>query len=588
MTVNTLIGQYLVDGYAEGAVVYSDTPLSFWGGVDPKTAIVTDQHHPLCGCSIAGNILAIPRGRGSSSGSGVLLELILTGRAPAALIFQDHEEILTLGAIVATVIFNRSIPVVVLEPEAFALLRTAQRATVDHKQLSMTTLSGADAGVTVQLENHQAAKASKNGSSQPLALTASDRAAVRGDHGKARQLAMKIVVQMAQLQKADSLIDVSQGHIDACVYNGPSSLHFANALVDSGAQVSVPTTLNALSVDQRRCQQQGVDPEFAKAASDLGDAYGRMGAHKCFTCAPYLLNSKPCQGEQIAWAESNAVVYANSVLGARTQKYADFLDVCIAVTGRAPGSGCHLDAGRLPSVTITVKPAGCEDDSFWPLIGYHAGQLAGFDLPILYGLESANPTTDNLKAFCAAFATTSSTAMAHIAGVTPEADSANRYKRTCRPPLPELTIGPHALLKTFQDLNTAGSGHVDMICLGNPHFSLTECAMLAHLCTDRCKHSDVQLVVTLGRSIHEQAKQAGYIHTLEEFGVEFITDTCWCMISQPIIAESTSVLMTNSAKFAHYGPGLTGKAIFFDSLSGCLNAACSGIHTIYPPDWLMP
>ena len=587
MTANTLIGQYLIDGYANGAVVYSDTPLSFWGGVDPKSAIVTDRHHPLCGCSLAGNILAIPRGRGSSSGSGVLLELILTERAPAALIFQDHEEILTLGAIVASVIFNRSIPVVVLEPDAFALLRTAQCATVNHKQLAFSSLPGADSGVTVQLE-HQESETRKIGSSQQLTLTASDRAAVRGEQGKARQLAMKIVIRMAQLQRAGSLIDVSQGHIDACVYNGPSSLQFANALVDSGAQVSVPTTLNALSIDQRRCQQQGVDPEFAKAASDLGDAYGKMGAQKSFTCAPYLLDSKPCKGDQIAWAESNAVVYANSVLGARTQKYADFLDVCIAITGRAPGTGCHLDTGRLPSIAITVDPPGIKDDSYWPLMGYHAGQLAGFHVPILYGLESAKPTTDDLKAFCAAFATTSSTAMVHIAGVTPEAESANKYKLTCRPPLRELKVERHALLKTFKDLNTARSERVDMICLGNPHFSLTECAMLAYLCTNRCKHSDVRLLVTLGRSIHEQAVRAGYIQSLEEFGAEFITDTCWCMISQPIIAESSTVLMTNSAKYAHYGPGLTGKAIYFASLSSCLNAACTGTHAAEPPDWLTP
>src|SRR5690606_23357985 len=181
---------------------------------------------------------------------------------------------------------------------------------------------------------------------------------------------------------------------------------------------------HSVAGEQRRWRSLGIAPAFGEPASELGDVYMAMGASMSFTCAPYLLDSAPALGEQIVWAESNAVVYANSVLGARTLKYPDYLDICIALTGRAPRTGSHLDEGRHASLLIEVETPQQPDDSFWPLLGYHVGLIAACDIPVLTGLERCAPSNDDLKAFGAAFATTSAAPMFHIAGVTPEAPDA--------------------------------------------------------------------------------------------------------------------------------------------------------------------
>ena len=191
-----------------------------------------------------------------------------------------------------------------------------------------------------------------------------------------------------------------------------------------GARVRVPTTMNAISVDRENWRAQGVPPSFGDPAARLADAYVRMGCRPTFTCSPYLLDGAPVAGEVIAWAKSNAVVFANSVLGARTAKHPDFLDLCIALTGRAPLAGVYLDAHRKAGRVIDVElPAGI-DDAFWPLVGYLAGQEAPDRIPLLRGLAPAHPTRDDLKALCAAFGTTSAAPMLHVEGVTPEAAGA--------------------------------------------------------------------------------------------------------------------------------------------------------------------
>ena len=157
---------------------------------------------------------------------------------------------------------------------------------------------------------------------------------------------MRIICAMAAQQGAERLVDVTQGHVDGCIYASPANLTFAERMAAMGARVRVPTTMNAISVDRENWRAQGVPPSFGGPAARLADAYVRMGCRPTFTCSPYLLDGAPVAGEVVAWAESNAVVFANSVLGARTAKHPDFLDLCIALTGRAPLAGVYLDAAR--------------------------------------------------------------------------------------------------------------------------------------------------------------------------------------------------------------------------------------------------
>ncbi|QPL29539.1 aconitase X [Pseudomonas fragi] len=576
--ISALEGRSLVDGHASAPLLYADVGLSFWGGVDPFSGEVIDRHHPLSGECLAGRVLAIPSGRGSCTGSSVLMELISNGHAPAALVLAEADEILTLGVLVARTLFQRSLPVLCIGREAFGQLRGNAFARVDGTHLSLYDSAPDD--TAPPRNDTPAAEAHAS-----IELTEHDRALLAGSYGKAAQVAMQIVLRMAQIQGATQLVDITQAHIDGCIYTGPASLRFAQQLVAWGAKVRVPTTLNSISVDQRRWRELGIDPALGVPASALGDAYMAMGAQLSFTCAPYLLDSAPKAGEQIVWAESNAVVYANSVLGARTLKYPDYLDICIALTGRAPLIGCHLEDQRKARLQIELPTLGNLDDAFYPLLGYHIGALAGSRIPLILGLKQQHPDLDDLKAFGAAFATTSAAPLFHIAGVTPEAlDPA----QVLDGPLPVLKVSLEDLLLSWHELNSARDPQVDVVSLGNPHFSLSEFARLARLCQGRKRHPDVVLAITCGRAVLEQARAAGHVGVLEAFGAVIVSDTCWCMLGEPVIPPAARNLMTNSGKYAHYAPGLVGRKVHFASLAECVDAACSATASGRLPAWLQP
>lgn len=576
-----LTGRSLVAGAAQGALLFADIGLSFWGGVDSATGEVIDRHHPLSGEYLAGRVLAIPSGRGSCTGSSVLMELISNGHAPAALVLAEPDEILTLGVLVAQTIFERSLPVLCIGQEAFAALRGGAFARVENTTVSLFDQPPGDAWQAID------SPLRTDATHTSIELTEHDQALLGGEHGKAAQVAMQIVLRMAELQGARSLVDVTQAHIDGCIYTGPASLRFARQLVQWGAKVRVPTTLNSISVDQRRWRELGVDPALGEPASALGDAYMAMGAQLSYTCAPYLLDTAPKAGEQIVWAESNAVVYANSVLGARTLKYPDYLDICIALTGRAPLIGCHLDAQRKARLQIELPALGDLDDAFYPLLGYHIGALAGSRVPLVLGLEKRKPSLDDLKAFGAAFATTSAAPLFHIAGVTPEAiDLAQVLEAGTRIAVKKIRL--QDLMLSWRELNSARDPRVDVVSLGNPHFSLGEFAHLARLCRGRHKHPDVVLAITCGRAVLEQAREAGHLAVIEAFGATLVTDTCWCMLGEPVIPPTATTLMTNSGKYAHYAPGLVGRKVHFASLAECVDAACSATASGRLPAWLQP
>ncbi|WP_433736108.1 cis-3-hydroxy-L-proline dehydratase [Pseudomonas putida] len=581
MPGSTLTGRSLVAGWAQGELLFADVGLSFWGGVDPCTGEIIDRHHALSGQCLAGRVLAIPSGRGSCTGSSVLMELISNGHAPAALVLAEADEILTLGVLVAQTIFERSLPVLCIGREAFAALRGGAFARVENAsvrvfdQVPVDSWQATDTPLdTREVRYH-------------IELTEFDRALLDGEHGKAAQMAMQIVLRMAHIQGAPRLVDVTQAHIDGCIYTGPASLRFAEQLVQWGAKVRVPTTLNSISVDQRRWRELGIDPALGVPASALGDAYMAMGAQLSFTCAPYLLDSAPKAGEQIVWAESNAVVYANSVLGARTLKYPDYLDICIALTGRAPLIGCHLDAQRKAQLLIELPPLSELDDVFYPLLGYHIGALAGSRIPLVLGLQQQQPDLDDLKAFGAAFATTSAAPLFHIAGITPEAlDPSQVLEPDIALPVQRVRL--EDLLLSWRELNSARDNRVDAVTLGNPHFSLGEFAHLARLCRGRRKHPQVVLAITCGRAVLEQARTAGHLDAIEAFGATLVTDTCWCMLGEPVIPPAATTLMTNSGKYAHYAPGLVGRTVHFASLAECVDAACTGTASGRLPTWLQP
>jgi len=550
----------ILGGLAEGPVIATQEPLSFWGGIDPATGRVIDVHHPLHGQCLTGAILMMPTTRGSCTGSGVILDLALTGRAPAALVFCEAEDVVTLGALIAAEMFGKRLPVLRLSPEAFAALAGATTARI--------TASGIEAdGLKMALTPPATAT---------LDLTPQDRAMLSGEDGVAAQQVMRIICAMAVNQGAARLIDITQAHIDGCIYASPANLTFAEEIAGLGARVRVPTTMNAISVDHASWRAQGVPPSFGGPAARLADAYVRMGCQPTFTCSPYLLDSAPAQGEAIAWAESNAVIYANTVLGARTAKHPDFLDLCIALTARAPLAGVYLTEHRAARRVLTVDLPDAPDDAFWPLVGYLAGKASPDRIPLLRGLAPARPSAENLKALCAAFGTTSAAPMLHVQGVTPEADLIATDADHARITRADMAAG-WCLLND-------GPEAVDLVAIGSPHASLDECRALADALAGR--HTGVATIVTVGRQVLQGARADGTLARLTALGVQVLPDLCWCSISEPVFPPATRALMTNSGKYAHYGPGLSGRAVRFGSLADCAAAAVSGHAPRTLPRWL--
>ncbi|SOC92166.1 predicted aconitase subunit 1 /predicted aconitase subunit 2 [Rhizobium sp. AN5] len=553
----------ILPGAAEGVVIATTEALSFWGGVDPATGKVIDVHHPLHGVCLTGGVLFMPSSRGSCTGSGVLLDLILTGRAPSALVFCEAEDVLTLGALIAAEMFGKPLPVLRLDAENFAQFSQASHVRIDENTIEA---DGVSLAIAPPATTH-------------LDLKNDDRAMLEGRDGIAVQQAMRIIVAMAAQQGASALVDVTQGHIDGCIYASPANLTFAEKMAEMGASVRVPTTMNAISVDKAHWRAQGVPEDFGDPAARLADAYVRMGFRPTFTCSPYLLDSAPQAGDMIAWAESNAVIFANTVLGARTAKHPDFLDLCIALTGRAPLSGVYLEENRRPQRIVDVALPEGINDAFWPLIGYLAGKAAPDCIPLLRGLGAAKPSRDDLKALCAAFGTTSAAPMLHIEGVTPEAGlEPVETAETVTVSLADMAAG--------WSLLNEGPEDVQLVAIGSPHASLEECRALASAFNGRRRHANVAVIVTAGQQVIDAAERDGTLQSLHDSGVQVLPDLCWCSISEPVFPTRTRALMTNSGKYAHYGPGLSGRAVRFGSLADCVESALTGRAISRLPSWL--
>lgn len=423
----------------------------------------------------------------------------------------------------------------------------------------------------------------------PTALPAIDlsddeHAMLAGEHGPATALAMRILVRMAPLYGARSLLPVTRAHIDGCIYEGDAGLAFAEQLAAEGGRVRVPTSLNVVSLDHARWRELGMDPGYADKARRLGQAYLAMGATPTFTCAPYHTEARPRFGEQIAWAESNAVAFANSVIGARTNRYGDYLDISCALTGRVPAAGLHLDQNRLGQVLIRLPnfPAElAERDDFYPVLGYLVGTLVDDDIAVVEGLDTC-PTEDHLKALAAATATSGSVALFHLVGITPEAPTTSAAFGG-RPPRRIVDVTMDDLRRARAELTTADGCNVDLVAFGSPHCSVAECRRLAKLMAGQRAAPGVDVFITTNRGVRQILDRNGDLAALEAFGATVTADTC--IVVAPLVRSSVRVLMTNSAKYAHYAPGLIGARSVFADTADCVASAIAGRVTIEHDPW---
>ena len=403
-----------------------------------------------------------------------------------------------------------------------------------------------------------------------LDLSPEDRAMLAGELGEADAIAMRLLVGLARASGAHRLIDITGAHIDGTLYLGRASLDYATRLRDLGGRVRVPTTLNVSSLDLLHPELFRGDDSTRRAAAATMQAYLDMGGRPTWTCAPYQLPERPGFGDRVAWGESNAIVFANSVLGARTPRFGDFVDIAAALTGRAPEFGLYLDGSRQAGVRFDVsgipKPA-LATEQFFAVLGFLVGKEAGLDVPVITGVESANE--DQMKVLGAAAATSGAVGLIHVVGVTPEAPALGNVTGRRVPRFVEVTSD--ALDDAYVALSNASAGTLRTVNLGTPHYSARQIARLGALLGGRRVHERVTLYVNTGRDVLRSARQVAY---LEGLGVVFVVDTCTYVT--PIIEDRSGVTMTDSAKWAYYAPGNLGLEVIFGSTADCVESAVGG------------
>lgn len=408
-----------------------------------------------------------------------------------------------------------------------------------------------------------------------LQLSDKDRAFLDGEHGPAGRFAMSILVRMAEAQDAEAMLDISSAHIDSTVYQGEATLEFAEHLAGLGAQVSVPSSVNVSGVDQEGWKDWAVPEDWAMKAYRQMQAYESMGCTPTWTCAPYQTAMRPRFGQQIAWGESNAIAFANSVIGARTERYPDLMDICAAITGRVPALGLHLDENRRGDLLLNLVDIPLEvqqDDTFCTVLGYLMGKIAQERIPVIEGV-AIMPSEDDLKMLGAGGASAGAVALFHIVGITPEAPTVEAAFGG-RKPAERHDIDLHALREARAELTTGSGDRVDMVAIGSPHFSLAEFEVLVPLLAGRSKSDNVEFLITTSRMMRALAEQAGLLEPLRQFGARITVDTC--ILTTPMLPDTIETIMTNSAKYAYYSPGLLNARVVFGGLADCVQTAVVG------------
>ncbi len=377
-------------------------------------------------------------------------------------------------------------------------------------------------------------------------------------------MAMRIVADTARLLGASKLVPIASAHIDGCLYHGESGTLFAERLVKDGGKVAVPTTLNVGALDLVHAGRVRLPPERMASARRMMDAYLKLGCQPTWTCAPYQAGHRPALGQHVAWGESNAVAFCNTVLGARTERYGDFLDICAAISGRAPETGLHLDENRRPSLLVDCSALDrllVDEDAFWPVLGAWLGETAAGRVVAFTGLPR-KIHEDRLKAMGAAAASTGSVGLFHIEGVTPE---------TFELPREILKLTGSMLHQARDRLSTVrakAGDKVDAIAVGSPHFSFDEFQrLLGHL---KGRRPAIPIYVCTGRHTLAEVERA----RLDTSTLTIVADTC--IVVTPILPEGGGLLLTNSGKFAHYTRPNTGFDVLYGSLADCAETAVAG------------
>ena len=397
-----------------------------------------------------------------------------------------------------------------------------------------------------------------------MELTRSEKALLAGERGPALRRAMEIVAALGEIYGADRTVPIGSAQISGISYKniGQAGLDFLKQWASEGARVSVPAMMNPAGMDPERWREMGVPEEFARKQREVVDTLTAMGVQPTLTCAPYLAGFAPAPGEHVAWAESSAVSFANSVLGARTNREGGPSALAAAIVGRTARYGLHTDEGRNPTHLVEVRCPVLTEADFGAL-GYLVGKAVKGGIPYLRFQADFDPTPDNLRALGAAMAASGAVALYHVEGVTPEAEGMAPLASSIPP---ERTLSIESLEQAYRELSAPVS-RIDLVWLGCPHASREQLERIAAQVKGRTLTT--RLWVTAGREVIETSAEA--VEAIKAAGGMVLSGTC--IVVAPVEALGIRAVATDSAKAAFYLPSYAGVDVLFTSEERCIRIA---------------
>lgn len=397
-------------------------------------------------------------------------------------------------------------------------------------------------------------------------LTKQEKDMLHGKEGKGVQKAMEILVALGEIYGAERMVKISSSQVSGVSYKnlGDAGVEFLNELANSGARIRVKTTLNPCGMDLRDWRKLGIPEKFAENQLKIINAFKKIGIRPTCTCTPYFIGNRPKFHEHIAWSESSAVSYANSVLGARTNRESGISALASAICGRTPMYGYHLDENRKANLVVNVE---CELNgiSDFGALGFIVGKKAGNSIPYFIFKKNIRINSDKLKSLGAAMAASGAVSLYHIEEITPEA----KTKKIIHKNSEEIIIKD--LDEGYKALNS-NAKKIDLVAIGCPHTSIEELIEISKLL--KGKKIKSTLWIATARKIREIAERKGIIKEIEKSGAFVISDTC--MIVAPIEELGFKTMATNAAKAAFYAPSYCSVDVRFGSLEKCIKAAVSG------------
>lgn len=401
-----------------------------------------------------------------------------------------------------------------------------------------------------------------------LKLTPYEQQMLDGKHGEAKQLAMKIMIKVGEPLGAKEFVEVVS--VQAMAHFG--SLHIAGRdylhnLACMGGECCVPCTQDPASIPFDTWEEMGYDKEYAENQLKLCESVMQLGEYHAWSCTPYVQGSVPRLGQNVAWAESSAVSYANSVLGVRTNRTPAGLAVCAALTGRIPKFGLYFDENRKAQVKVTVD-AGELSDLDYNTIGIIIGKRVGNYVPAIYGIP-AKATNENLKYLGACAASSGSVAMWHAVGVTPEALYSDPFSD--HDPIMEFKITRDMLTETESSMCTSHPGEIDLYVTGCPHSSVAEIVKLFKLMKGRRVKPGKDMWIFTTAEACNMLRRSGIVPELEKAGVRMMVQTC--LVISPLVGNGKyKTLITDSGKNASYLPSEHGIELVYASMEDCVKA----------------